>query len=174
MPHPRTHATAKLPEESPMKSQSSTPARPRLHRLSAGVLAAMFLAVLIPLGTGEAVAQEEKTDYAKISQGKSLFRAWCRSCHGEAAKGDGPMAEHLRPKPGDLTLLSKKEGGQFYFGRVTAKIDGRDKVKGHGSKDMPVWGEAFLVVDEEGGEEAVRKKINALAHFLRSIQATGK
>ena len=81
------------------------------------------------------------------------------------------MAEDLNPNPADLTTLSAKAGGQFYFGRVTAKIDGREKVKGHGSKDMPVWGEAFKVVDEEGGEEAVREKISALAHFLRSLQA---
>ena len=81
------------------------------------------------------------------------------------------MAEYLIPVPANLTLLSQNEGGTFYFGRVTAKIDGREVVKGHGSKDMPIWGDAFKVVDEEGGEEAVRRKIDALAHYLRSVQA---
>ncbi len=159
-----------------MKKQAPTPTRPRSYRLAAGVLAAVLLAALAPPGTGVAFAQdeEEKIDHARISQGRSLYRAWCRTCHGESGTGDGPMAEHLRPDPGDLTLLAKKEGGRFYFGRVIAKIDGRNKVKGHGSKDMPVWGEAFLVVDEEGGEEAVREKITAIAHFLRSIQSTAK
>ncbi len=158
-----------------MKRQDSVPTRPRSYTLSAGLLAVVLLVAFLPMGSSVALAQEEveeRIDHAKISQGRSLYRAWCRTCHGESAKGDGPMAEHLRPNPADLTLLSQKEGGQFYFGRVTAKIDGRDKVKGHGSKDMPVWGEAFLVVEEEGGEAAVRDKINAIAHFLRSMQAT--
>ncbi len=157
-----------------MKSQDTITTPTRLRRLSAGVLAIALLAALTPVGTGTAAAteHEEPVDPGKISQGRNLFRAWCRSCHGPEAEGDGPMAEYLKPEPANLTLLSEKEGGTFYFGRVTAKIDGRDKVKGHGSKDMPIWGEAFLVVDEEGGEEAVREKINAVAHFLRSIQAT--
>ncbi len=155
-----------------MKSQDTTPTRSPLRRLSAGVLAAALLAALALFGTGAAAATEaeEGFDAGKVSQGRNLFRAWCRSCHGPEAMGDGPMAEYLSPVPADLTLLSEKEGGNFYFGRVTAKIDGREPTKGHGSKDMPVWGEAFEVIDEEGGEEAVRAKINALVHFLRSIQ----
>ncbi len=155
-----------------MKNQEPITTRSRLRRLSAGVLAAALLAPLTLTGAGAAGAAEaeEKKDPVKISQGQNLYRAWCRSCHGLEAKGDGPMAEHLKPAPANLTLLSRKEGGQFYFGRVTAKIDGREKVGGHGSKDMPVWGDAFKVLDEAGGEEAVRGKINALAHFLRSIQ----
>ncbi len=154
-----------------MNSQDTTPTR--LRRLSAGVLAPALLAALTLIGPGMAGANEaeEQHDPGKIGQGRTLFKSWCRSCHGESAKGDGPVAEYLAPKPADLTLLSQKEGGNFYFGRVTAKIDGRELVKGHGSKDMPVWGDAFKVLDEEGGEEKVRQKINALAHFLRSIQA---
>ncbi len=148
------------------------PVLTRLRGLSAGALALAVLAVLTLIGTGVAVAQEEeeRVDLGKISQGKGLYRAWCQTCHGVVAKGDGPMAEHLRPAPSDLTTLSQKEGGHFYIGRVSAKIDGREQVRGHTSKDMPVWGEAFNVVDEEGGEEAVRQKINAIVHFLRSLQ----
>ncbi len=149
--------------------QSATPPR---SKLSAGIWAIALPAVLLLLTTpGVSAAQDdEPIDRGKISQGKSLFRAWCRTCHGVEAKGDGPMAEHLKVEPSDLTLLAQKEGGHFYFGRVTAKIDGREKVKGHGSKDMPVWGDAFHLLDEEGGEEVVRRKVNALVHFLRSIQ----
>ena len=153
-----------------MKSQDSTKPH-RSARLSAGALAVAVLTALLLANAGVSSAQdEEKVDYGKISLGRSLFRAWCRTCHGEAAKGDGPMAEHLRVTPSDLTLLSQKEGGQFYSGRVAAKIDGREKTRGHGSKDMPVWGEAFGLIDESGNEDEVREKINALVHYLRSIQ----
>ncbi len=154
-----------------MKSQDPTSTRPRVRKLSAGVLAAALLAALLPVASVALAQDEEPINYGKVAQGKALFKAWCRTCHGDTAKGDGPMAEHLKPEPADLTLLSEKEGGRFYFGRVTAKIDGRENVRGHGSKDMPVWGEAFLVLDEEGGEDAVRQKIAAIAHYLRSIQA---
>ncbi len=154
-----------------MKIQAANPTPPRLRRLFAAVLAAALLAALIVMGTGGAAAQEEeRVDLGRIGQGKSLYRAWCRSCHGETATGDGPMAEYLLVVPSDLTLLSQKEGGRFYFGRVTAKIDGRERVRGHGSKDMPVWGEAFKVLEEYGGEEVARAKITAIVHFLRSIQ----
>ncbi len=152
-----------------MKTQHADPTR-HFYKLFAGALATALLTGLVML-PGPSVAQdEEPIDYGKISQGRSLFKAWCRTCHGDDAKGGGPMAEYLKPEPADLTVLSQKEGGQFYFGRVKAKIDGREKVRGHGSKDMPIWGEAFQVVDEEGGEEAVRQKIDAIAHYLRSIQ----
>ncbi len=163
-----------------MTRQASIPTSPRFHRLLICVLAtAALVAGLLSMAgpasaQDEAQAAEEKIDYGKISQGRSLFKAWCRTCHGDEAKGDGPMAEYLSPKPADLTLLSERAGGHFYFGRVKAKIDGREKIRGHGSKDMPVWGEAFQVVDEEGGEEAVRRKIDALAHYLRSIQAAAE
>ena len=155
-----------------MKSRQSSLTPQRLRKLFTYILAVALLATLCPMGAGVALAQdEEKLDSSKAAEGQALFRAWCRTCHGENAKGDGPMAEHLSPKPADLTLLSQRSGGHFYFGRVREKIDGRDKVKGHGSRDMPVWGEAFRVLDEEGGEEAVRDKITALVHYLASIQA---
>ncbi len=145
----------------------------RLRRLPAGLLVAGLMTALLLTGAGVCAAQEEvvKTDYGKISMGKGLFRSWCRTCHGDSAKGDGPTAEYLRPEPADLTLLSQKEGGQFYFGRVKSKIDGREKVRGHGSKEMPVWGDAFGLLDDATNEEAVRGKIDALAHYLQSIQA---
>ncbi len=155
-----------------MTRQAPTPTTSRFHGLFICALATVLMIGLVSM-TGTASAQdEERIDYGKISQGRALFKAWCRTCHGDGAKGDGPMAEHLRPVPTDLTLLSQKEGGQFYFERFSEKIDGRDNVRGHGSKDMPVWGEAFAVLDEEGGEEAIRVKIDSIAHYLRSIQAS--
>ncbi len=66
--------------------------------------------------------------------------------------------------------MSQKAGDRFAFDEVAAKIDGREAVRGHGSREMPVWGEAFNVAEEFGGEVMVRKKILALVHFLRSIQ----
>jgi mono/diheme cytochrome c family protein len=35
----------------------------------------------------------------------AVYRAQCRVCHGEEAKGDGPAAAALTPRPPDLTRL---------------------------------------------------------------------
>ena len=49
-------------------------------------------------------------------------------------------------------------------------IDGRDLVKGHGDRDMPVWGVAFRVVEESEDEAMVKTKIDRLVQYLESIQ----
>jgi mono/diheme cytochrome c family protein len=49
---------------------------------------------------------------------KEMFKAYCASCHGNSAKGDGPAAPALRIPPPDLTKLSKKNGGKFPSDRV--------------------------------------------------------
>ena len=37
------------------------------------------------------------------SKGQALFRHYCAACHGLSGKGDGPNAEHLDPRPADLS-----------------------------------------------------------------------
>jgi mono/diheme cytochrome c family protein len=41
-------------------------------------------------------------DRAAADAGKQLFETNCTSCHGADAKGDGPIAASLDPKPADL------------------------------------------------------------------------
>ena len=119
-----------------------------------------------------AAAQEQpREDYGMIKVGESLFAAYCTSCHGPSAEGDGSMAESLRVKPTNLTLLARDNGGEFPFERTKKKIDGREPVKGHGSSDMPIWGQVFTKTDESATEEKVRDKVAALTHFIRSLQA---
>jgi mono/diheme cytochrome c family protein len=102
--------------------------------------------------------------------GDQLFKTYCASCHGKSAKGDGPIAEHLRSRPPDLTLIAKRAGGKFDAERVHRVIDGRNPVGGHGGPDMPVWGDAFKRSGQGGTEEAVRARIRALVEHLRSVQ----
>ena len=47
-----------------------------------------------------------------IQHGQQLFQQTCASCHGAQAKGDGPAAVALNPKPQDLTDDQWKHGGQ--------------------------------------------------------------
>jgi hypothetical protein len=43
-------------------------------------------------------------------------------------------------KPADLTYMSKHHNGQFPFWQAYRTIDGREVVRVHGTRDMPIWG----------------------------------
>ncbi len=142
------------------------------RRRSASVLVAGLTVAIVWMAAVAAPAQEPVTeDYGMIKVGQSLFRAYCTSCHGATAEGDGALAESLRVAPANLTLLKKNNGGEFPFERTSMRIDGREKVKGHGSSDMPVWGKVFTKTDEDSTEERVQDKVAALTHYVRSLQA---
>ena len=102
--------------------------------------------------------------------GSSVFKTYCSSCHGPQARGDGPLAEHLRVRPADLTLIAKRNGGEFPSAKVHKMIDGRAAVKGHGGSDMPVWGDAFKSSHDGYSEEKVKEKIAALVEHLEALQ----
>jgi mono/diheme cytochrome c family protein len=104
--------------------------------------------------------------------GKHLFRSFCASCHGQGAQGDGSIADMLRVRPANLTHLAAENGGVFPFQRSLAVIDGRQVVQGHGTAEMPAWGDAFAEISES--EAQVQEKISQLVHFIWSIQETPK
>ena len=120
--------------------------------------------------TGTGLTQEDEI----IAGGKGKYEKYCASCHGSAAKGDGPFAKMLTTKPADLTQLTIHNNGEFPFWRVYRMIDGRETVRGHGSREMPIWGLVFRI--EEGAAQTpyqadlVRGRIWQLVYFLESIQ----
>ncbi len=112
------------------------------------------------LFAGDALAESDREKL--IERGKRAYLIYCSNCHGPDATGNGPTAQLLTVPPSDLTLLYRQEDEDFPYGRVYHAIDGRKAVKGHGARDMPIWGDAF------GGERAIR--INELAHYLETLQ----
>ena len=101
----------------------------------------------------------------------------CASCHGVDGKGAGFLTRLFRGvDPGDLTLLSANNGGQFPFDQVFAVIDGRLEVAAHGERKMPVWGDRYMAdsMREFGpdiqNESRVRARVLELAYYLQSIQ----
>jgi mono/diheme cytochrome c family protein len=116
------------------------------------------------------LAQQE----AIAAVGQQEFRHACAVCHGLGGKGESVMTtlNLLTMRPPDLTQLRKKHQGQFPFWQVYRIIDGREEVKGHGTRDMPIWGEVFR--HPEGGKRAdetsVIGRILALVYYLQSIQ----
>lgn len=125
------------------------------------------LILLSGFALGFAAVADDGAEMA-AAKGRVTFRLSCASCHGQAATGDGPVAEYLKVPPANLTTLSARNGGEFPAERVRATIDGRETVRGHGSRDMPVWGEVFT---DSHGEDEANAKIDELVAFLRTIQA---
>lgn len=106
-----------------------------------------------------------------IVGGAYSFRTYCASCHGVDGKGDGPLTASLRFHPPDLTLIAKRNGGEFPTEKVVRIVDGRDPVKGHGGPDMPIWGDAFRSADTGYDDESAKAKIRAVVEHLKTMQA---
>ena len=102
--------------------------------------------------------------------GSALFRSYCASCHGMAAKGDGPLAANLRVAPADLTRIAKRNHGKYDAEKVHRAIDGRDAKEIHGGSDMPVWGDAFKRAGEGYDEAKVKERIDALVDHIATLQ----
>ena len=99
--------------------------------------------------------------------GKAVYERYCAVCHGADGKGGGPMAEVLKPAATDLTLIAKWNEGVFPYDRVYEIIDSNVDVMGHGSQQMPVWGDAFR---REAGNPLAYPRILELVFYLKSIQ----
>jgi mono/diheme cytochrome c family protein len=117
--------------------------------------------------------------------GKLEYQTSCAMCHGTDGKGTGPLADELKTKPSDLTLIAKRNNGVFPFNRVYETIDGRQAIKSHGPREMPIWGFRYNptpiqgfsrsapcyvdpLIDREG---AIRGRILALVEYVYRIQA---
>ena len=104
-----------------------------------------------------------------VEQGRAAFIASCASCHGEDGRGYGPVAEFLTIPVPDLVLLEVENDGRFPDDLVFNSIDGRQDVRAHGSRDMPVWGNIWT--DGEVDEEIIWQRTGELVEYIRSIQA---
>jgi mono/diheme cytochrome c family protein len=130
----------------------------------------MIFAAVVATAPPTASAQQTAEAILSGTSGDALFKTYCGSCHGKSAKGDGPLADSLRVRPADLTLIAKRNGGKFDPDKVYRIIDGREGVKFHGGTDMPVWGDAFKRSVEGSSEKAVKARIEAIVDYLKSVQ----
>jgi hypothetical protein len=125
---------------------------------------------LLGLAPQEGRGQEQEV----AAVGKPLYEDNCLVCHGHAGKGDGPMMTFglLAIPAADLTQLSKRNGGHFPFWKIYRVIDGRDEVKGHGTREMPIWGEEFRmdIGSSTMLQTEVRGEILSLVYYLQSLQ----
>jgi mono/diheme cytochrome c family protein len=130
------------------------------------------LAALCAAAPGWAQTAEENL----AAEGREEFVQYCASCHGTDARGDGPLADDLRVPPADLTQVSARHGGVFPEAMIAEVIDGRRRVRAHGSAEMPVWGHRFQVETgtRPASDFAVRGRTLLLVEYLGSIQAKAR
>jgi mono/diheme cytochrome c family protein len=76
----------------------------------------------------------------QLDAGRTEYQAHCAACHGIDGKGNGPASDELKTRPADLTVLTKKNNGEFPYKAITEVIDGRKAFKAHGTREMPIWG----------------------------------
>ena len=108
-----------------------------------------------------------------IAGGEIDYQNYCAVCHGVNGKGQGPMGEFLTVRPADLTQLAKKNGGSFPFWQTYRVIDGREDVRGHGTREMPIWGDRFIAQaggSDSGSRAQAAGRLLGLVFYLQYIQ----
>ena len=139
-----------------------------------GVILALAATAVAPRLLGADQATEDRAFF--VAKGRVTYRVYCINCHGAKGMGDGTLAEMLTTKPADLTLLKSNNDGKYPADEVRDIIDGRNNVRGHGMKEMPVWGDVFQTSSlepsgsDESGDERARRKVHELVLYLESIQ----
>lgn len=138
-----------------------------------GMLVLTAIAV-VPRLLGADQATDDRAFF--VAKGRVTYRVYCINCHGAKAMGDGTLAEMLTTKPANLTQLTSNNDGKYPADQVRDIIDGRNEVRGHGMKEMPVWGDVFQTSSlepsgsDESGDERARRKVHELVLYLESIQ----
>lgn len=136
----------------------------KLSNLAALVAAALLGACASPAPDTRSIEQ---------LSGMEMYQRLCASCHGVEGKGDGPVASLIKIGVPDLTRIAYRDGGEFPAEDVRRTIDGRFERRGHGPRDMPVWGWEFYgaASSDDAAERArVDAMIGRLVDYLRSIQ----
>jgi cytochrome c553 len=102
-----------------------------------------------------------------IERGRATFEQSCATCHGKRGKGDAPGTSAMRPRPADLTTLTRRYGA-FPAERVEATLKGTDQTKAH-TPAMMAW-KALFLADAKGNEAAANTRLNEVIAFIASLQ----
>jgi mono/diheme cytochrome c family protein len=135
----------------------------------------VILALAVVLGSWSGTLEKRATaqEMEVIVGGEIEYQNSCAVCHGADGKGQGPMGRFLTVRPADLTVLSKKNSGTFPFWRAYRAIDGREEVRGHGTREMPLWGDRFRSQaggNDTGSRAQAAGRLLALVFYLQHIQ----
>jgi copper transport protein len=100
--------------------------RKSTERRSERILEAVIVLVLLALGLGlgwisvtdayrQSAINPVPATTESIARGSWIYQQQCMVCHGSDARGDGPMAQTLNPRPADLTVhINQHPDGDLY------------------------------------------------------------
>jgi len=135
----------------------------------------VILGLAVLLAPPIAAQDQRQPDDESVARGRFIYRVYCLNCHGEAGRGNGVSAPLLKIEPTDLTRLARGNGGEFPTERVYRIIDGREEVRGHSSRGMPIWGLSLQeLASDVNQEDEVREKILDVIDYLQSLQGASK
>lgn len=137
-----------------------------VYLITSGFVAAMLALVFSTTSCNQ--GPPEGTRDAQALRGKAIFEKQCISCHG--LNDVAPTVEVEGEIPPDLTeiMLRRRKAKEFPIADIARIIDGRNLVKAHGPREMPVWGEVYSLEGLDDTE--IRGRKGELVAFLMSIQ----
>lgn len=141
-----------------------------LHRVFGLIMITAAATISLSAQRAKPEIKHTAAPQTSAASGKEMFVAYCASCHGTDAKGNGPAVAALNSKPADLTALAKNNGGKFPADRVMSILRGEATVTAHGNRDMPVWGPVFWKMSQ-GHPAELQQRVTNLTHYLESLQA---
>jgi mono/diheme cytochrome c family protein len=104
--------------------------------------------------------------------GEALYLRYCSSCHGETARGNGPVAPFIAASVPDLTRIAERRGGDFPPQEIFQIIDGQSARAAHGPRHMPVWGYEFFgpQSDDRLAHQQATERVERLVGYLGTLQ----
>jgi mono/diheme cytochrome c family protein len=146
-------------------------AHPKTYLLLALAAALVLILLGAVAGRDDRTKSQKQEDIERLIyslKGPDLFRAHCAPCHGSDGKGGGPVARALKDPLPDLTTISRRNGGVYPEERVSKIIAGDEVLVGHGSREMPIWGQIFHQIENDRDYGDVR--LHNVTEYLKSLQ----
>jgi mono/diheme cytochrome c family protein len=132
------------------------------HRMLLIVIVAMGGIVPLVASQGASAANREA-----IERGRATYEQNSVTCHGNREKGDAPGTAAMKPRPTDLTTLTRQYGA-FPAERVEATLKGTDSTQAH-TPGMMAW-KALFLGDAKGNETTANMRVKDVVAFIASLQ----